>query len=282
MNLSSLLFRTLPERWALSLVHWRRTSRWPDLRAPRRFNEKILHRRLHDRDPRLPGLIDKGLVKAVVAETLGPDWVTPSLFEGPGLPPVAERTWPAPFVVKSTYGSGQALFVTGEGPPDQAPDWSAIEAETRRWLHAAPALWPYDRWPYTAMRKWLLVEPFIGADGAAPADYKFYVFGGRVHVVQVDLDRYGAHRRGFYDRDWVRQDFGKGKAFAGEADPPRTLGAMIAAAETLGRGFPFARVDLYEIAGRPRFGEITFFPGSGMSAFEPDAADIRLGRLWPA
>ena len=55
---------------------------------------------------------------------------------------------------------------------------------------------------------------------------------------------------------------------------------MIDAAELLGEGFDFARVDLYEIAGRPMFGEVTFYPGSGLDPFDPIALDTEMGARW--
>ena len=55
---------------------------------------------------------------------------------------------------------------------------------------------------------------------------------------------------------------------------------MIAGAELLARGFPFVRVDLYDIGGRPRFGEMTFYPQSGLFRMPRDY-DLLVGALWP-
>jgi hypothetical protein len=40
-------------------------------------------------------------------------------------------------------------------------------------------------------------------------------------------------------------------------------------------------LDLYEIEGRPYFGEMTFYPNSGRYAFKPESVELELGRLWP-
>ena len=56
---------------------------------------------------------------------------------------------------------------------------------------------------------------------------------------------------------------------------------MIAGAETLVHGFPLARVDLYEIGGRPRFGEVTFYPQSGYLRM-PRRHDLEIGAMWPS
>ena len=55
---------------------------------------------------------------------------------------------------------------------------------------------------------------------------------------------------------------------------------MIAAAELLADGFAFVRVDFYDLDGAPRFGEMTFYPDSGIALFSPDRADLDLGALW--
>lgn len=57
---------------------------------------------------------------------------------------------------------------------------------------------------------------------------------------------------------------------------------MIAAAETLSAGFAFVRVDLYEVSGQPRFGEMPFYPGSGLDPFNPPELDGIMRASWLA
>ena len=42
---------------------------------------------------------------------------------------------------------------------------------------------------------------------------------------------------------------------------------------------PFVRIDLYNINGNIYFGEITFFPASGIGQFKPDKWDRILGNM---
>lgn len=84
------------------------------------------------------------------------------------------------------------------------------------------------------------------------------------------------------DREWRLQDFALGHP----RDPrvfarPRHLEEILAAAEALAVGFPFVRVDFYDLASGPRFGEITFTPGAGLERFEPESVDLQFGSLWP-
>ena len=48
-------------------------------------------------------------------------------------------------------------------------------------------------------------------------------------------------------------------------------------AECLAEGMPFVRADFYEVAGELYFGEMTFYPGSGMEEFDPERWDAELG-----
>ena len=54
---------------------------------------------------------------------------------------------------------------------------------------------------------------------------------------------------------------------------------MLELASKLASNIPFVRVDFYEINGQIYFGELTFFPASGMSKFSPEIWDEKLGNL---
>ena len=93
------------------------------LRRPRRFSEWVQHRKLFDRDPRLPLLTDKVAVKALVASALGVDWVIPTLWHGRVLP--ARPPAPLPLVIKARHGCGQIVFFRTPA------DWDAARAGQR-------------------------------------------------------------------------------------------------------------------------------------------------------
>jgi hypothetical protein len=252
--------------WLVRLAYLARHRRLPDLRDPRRFTELVQKRKLIDRDPRLPELIDKVAAKTFVRDRLGPAWVTPTVWHGTQLPETP--AWPAPFVVKSRHGCNQRVFVR-----DDDVDWAAVRRTSCRWVRRPYGRWLAE-WGYRDVARGILVEPFVGPGPALPTDYKLYVMHGRVAAVQVHLDRETRHRWLLLDRQW--RPLGQWEA----PKRPATLGMMIDAAEQLGAGFEFARVDLYDIAPHPRFGEITFYPGSGLDPFETDEIDKWLGAIW--
>ncbi len=253
----------------LHLLYFWRHRRPLSLADPVLFTELVQHRKLYDHDQRMPHLIDKVAVKRFVAAALGPEWVTPTLWSGDALP--AAPGWPYPFVVKSRHGCNQRRFVR-----DGHADWAGIRRAAAGWMRTAYGHW-LDEWGYRAVPRGVLVEPFVGDGQTLPVDYKLYVFHGRVAAVQVHLDREHRHRWMLFDPAWRRLSSPTADA---DPAPPATLARMVTGAETLARGFDFVRVDFYDIGATPRFGEMTFYPGSGLDPFDPPELDEALGRLW--
>lgn len=243
----------------------------PRLTEPSLFTEWVQHRKLNDRDARLPILADKVLVKDFVAELLGREWITPTLWRGSDLPVIP--AWDYPFVVKSRHGCGHTMIVRNERA------FASARTQSRRWMNTAYGAW-LDEWLYGQIRRGLLVEPVIGDGLQLPIDYKIFVFGGRARFIQVHLGRgQGRHRWIVFDRDWRRVSPASADP---DPDPPLSLGAMVQAAEKLGDDLPFVRADFYDVEGLARFGELTFYPGSGLERVEPPALDSLMGEFWSA
>lgn len=266
--------RSGPSLSALARLHltylWRHRRRL-SIESPTRFTEFVQRRKAEDRDPRLPGLIDKLMVKHFVCDLLGPEWVTPTLWSGDELPSVPPCI--GLHVVKSRHGCGQMMVVD----PDEA-DWTAVRGRARSWMRGPYGRW-LDEWGYQGVPRGLMIEPFIGTAPTLPIDYKLYVFHGRVEAVQVHFDRATDHRWSLFDRSWNRLSTA---ATSHDDRPPTTLARMIDGAEILGSGFDFVRIDFYDVGPVPRFGEMTFYPGSGLDRFDPVGLDLMLGGFWRA
>ena len=133
-------------------------------------------------------------------------------------------------------------------------------------------------------KRWLpqiLVEPFINFSDDLPYDVKFWVFYGHVEFIHIMADREHDEKHAFFDRNWNRIVGHQGyPEDTRDFPPPVCLDEMIQAAEKLGTGFSFVRIDFYEIEGRPRFGEMAFYPGSGLNSIGPESFDRQLVALW--
>ena len=111
-------------------------------------------------------------------------------------------------------------------------------------------------------------------------DYKFFCFNGKVKFFKVDFGRFVEHHANYYDIEGKLLPFGE-KSFA--PDPnyiielPDNLRDMIALAERLSKNEPFLRVDFYNVNGKIFFGELTFYPASGLGKWTSEEADKENG-----
>jgi hypothetical protein len=279
MAITSLaLFKCLLPQWLTEVGRPYGGSRMllRSLINPKTFNEKIQRLKFLNRDPRLPRREDKILVKDFVKEKLGSEWVTPTLWHGEHLPPLKQRSWPLPFVIKASNGCGWNIFVRQESDLN----WSRIESLVVEWRRA-PFGADMGEWLYGQIRPALLVEPFIGECSGLPVDYKLWTFFGKVKIIEVVTDRERKLKSTMFDMNWDRMPFCHGY----DSDPhdiprPVSLDNMIRAAEILAEDFPFVRVDFYEVGNQPKFGEMSFYPGSGFDRFDPPEWDAKIGELW--
>ncbi|MBJ6128545.1 ATP-grasp fold amidoligase family protein [Microvirga splendida] len=260
----------------VGVLYFREHGSFPHLSSPRKFTEVVQNRKVYERDRRLPKFADKVIVKDYVRQMLGAEWIIPTLWHGPELPPREERSWPLPFVLKANHASGENAFIRSESDLS----WDYLEELAKTWLQETYGH-RLGEWHYSEIKPQLLVEPYLGELSVLPIDYKLWTFHGRVQLIQVDTGRATEHKRCFYSRDWIKQPFGYAYPIEPSAiERPATLDAMIQGAEKLAAGLEFVRVDFYEINQRPLFGEMTFYPDSGTGKFTDDRIDYRLGQLW--
>jgi glutathione synthase/RimK-type ligase-like ATP-grasp enzyme len=279
--LKSKLKSFLPDRLSdlVAAVRLYKTAheRYPRLWRPRTFNEWIAHRKVFERNPLFRTFADKCAVRQFVSSRLSRD-ILPKLFCVETEPErINFDSLPQRFVVKPTHGSGWVRVVHDKDSLDRVE----LLQTCRKWLDSD--FYAFLREPqYKGIPRRIIIEEFIDdGSGASPRDYKFFVFNGRVQLIQVDGDRFSGHRRSLYTRDW--RDTGVRFQFERIQEPvprPPHLELMIQIAEQLGDGLSFIRVDLYDTDRQVYFGEMTATPGGGLERFEPAEMDEKLGDLW--
>lgn len=113
-------------------------------------------------------------------------------------------------------------------------------------------------------------------------DYKFFCFNGEPYYCQVISGRNERMCVDFFDKEWRHQPFHEPKEYP-FSDPqperPKNYDRMWQAAKALAKNKPFSRIDFYHVRNHVYFGEITFYPTTGMGGFEPEKYDTLLGQL---
>jgi hypothetical protein len=277
------------------LRYWNMSRSWPT-RHPVTLNQKVLWKMLKDRRPLLTTFADKVAVRDYVAHKVGPE-VLPQLYAVVKDPAELDPArLPAEFVVKASHASGLVWIVADQATlgcdlvstergslatTRDTLEWDRLVATCREWLAIDYAEngnleWAYRNIPHRILVEELLLSP----DGRLPPDYKFLVFHGRVRLIEVHSNRFGDYRCGMVLPDW--SPVVATGLIPPEHPPPRpdSLERMVHIAEALGQETDFVRVDLYDIAGRIVFGELTSYPGGGNIVYVPKSFDADLGRYW--
>lgn len=271
------VIQVLPDRSFVSLKFFSIGGRFPNLDAPRNFTDKVQVRKLYDRDPRFPVMVDKHAVKKLVRDRVGEDYVIGTLWVGRDLSEVDWTTIRLPVVVKPTHGSGQGVFLEKQADIDTLLESDLPDKwlETRHHRHNR-------EWAYGEFEPKLIIEEMLQGATDAPDDYRFFVFSGKVRLIAVRLRREGVSYEAFFSPDGTRLDLQTGyrTSASGDVELPASLARMIRVAEQVACDTDFVRVDLYALEDRVFVGELTLYPGGGFPGCVPDAWDRKLGDMW--
>jgi hypothetical protein len=269
------LLDLLPARWHVTVDHLRFHKSFPNLSNPRTLSEKIAWRKLYERDPRMPSLVDKITSKEQMAARFGEGFVIPTLATFASESEIDFGALQYPCVIKANHGSSMNLFLM-ERPADEEKVRGKLGRFLRFRYHAVR-----EEWAYSKVKPRLLVEPFLAGGEHGLVDYKIHTFHGHAYAIEIITDRYTGHYGAMFDRDWNEIPCLFGAVKAPYTIPrPVQLDRMIDIAEQIGKDFSYVRVDFYEVEGRAVFGEITFYPGGGLDVVEPEEYDEIFGRQW--
>lgn len=252
-----------------------------DLRNPKSFTEKIQWLKIHNRQHIMKNMVDKLAVKEYVANKIGSEYIIPTIGVWNSLEEMNWEALPNQFVLKTTHGGGGTGVVVVR---DKKVTTKEEIVEKLRWSYNREGYYANREWPYKDVPKRIIAEKLIEIPEKFDlTDYKIYCFNGKPLYIQVIQDRNTCETIDFFDTEWNHQEFVGLNPLAKNAknpiSKPENLKEMLWAAEKLAKGFDFVRIDMYQVRGKALFGEITFFPASGIGAFTPSEYDRKLGDL---
>lgn len=252
---------------------------------PKTLNEKILWLKLNTDTSQWTRLADKYLVREYVKDQ-GLENILVKLY---GKWDKAEYIdWdslPNTFVMKVNNGSGDVLVCRDKSKLD-------IKKATKTFarLLATPFGYSTGEPHYVSIPPCIIAEELLdNTKQPIPVDtlidYKIWCFDGKPECIWACYNRFkDSVEVATYDLDWNFHPeysiFTEHYIKASKLLPrPKSLDEMLSIASKLSQGFPELRVDLYEVADKPYFGELTFSSNYGMMDFYTEEYQEYLGSL---
>jgi hypothetical protein len=215
-------------------------------------------------------------VREYVAERVGVNYLVPLLGVYERLTPEVFKNLPQQFIIKATHGCKWHQIVRDKSQLD-------IPGTVRRFnqlMHRR-----YGRtsgeYHYRLITPRIVIETLLDDGGESPVDYDFFCFhdGSRFdHGLAVVMP--DGKRAVHFDKDWRVCDGNCTESEVQRVKEPPNFAEMLWVAERLSQGFDFLRIDLYNVAGRIYFGEVTCTPAGGMQPSSSASRAAMFNALW--
>lgn len=271
--------RFYPDRLYLKMLFPLRTGYKLNLKNPQTFNEKLQWLKLNNRKPEMVKMVDKVDAKEYVANIIGEEYIIPTLGVYNSVDEIDFDKLPNQFVLKCTHDSGGIVICNDKSKLD-------IEAAKEKLRRGLKVNYYYQNreWPYKQVKPRIIAEQYmVDESGYELKDYKIHCFNGVARFILVCKDRYvkTGITEDFFSESWEHLNVKRPLLPNSNKNIPKPccLEKMLSLSEKLSSSFPFLRVDFYETNNKIYFGELTFYPASGMTPFEPMEWDYKFGKL---
>lgn len=278
LNKLSFLF---PDKLYLRLQFRLRMGYCIDFKRPQTLSEKIQWLKLNYKNPLFPSLVDKYSVKEYVSQLIGKGHIIPTLQVWSNPDEIDFDSLPQQFVLKTTHGGGNSgvIICKDKNCFDKRATIEKLRKALKQDIYK-----DFREWPYKFIKKRIIAEKYMAQEDGTPlVDYKFFCFNGIPRFIYVSQNIPGDRRTisAFLDMNWEMLPFKKKNENHAVSYPPKpeSFDELKRIALLLANGFPFVRIDLYEINKEVYFSEYTFFPSSGMQPYEPTEWDRKLGDM---
>lgn len=261
-------------RWRLQRRFRQRCGYAGDFEHPSNYEEKIQFRKLYGNHARYALVADKYRVREYVAERAGARYLIPLLGVYDRLTPEVFETLPERFVIKASHGCKWHRVVWNKADLDVAATVRYFNRLMGQRYGAKSG-----EYHYSLIEPKILIEELLADGGDSPADYCFDCYHGAQGfecTVAISTPKASA----YYDRHWHLLEGGLPAELSARLVEPENYTEMVRVAEALSRGFDFIRVDLYNVAGRIYFGELTCTPHAGFTSFDTPVRFRMRTEMW--
>jgi len=274
----------LSDESELKRLYYRYYGYFPDLNKPRTIDEKIQWLKLYYRDSLMSNLADKFevrnyLIKLNLEHILNDIY---GVYEN--VEEIDINKLPEQFVLKTTHGCSMNILCKDK----TTLDWGKAKKQLKKWLKVNY----YHRgrqWVYKDIKPRIICEKYLESESEALVDYKIYCFNGKPSAIDIYSGRNSKDgiKYDAYDLSWnflARGDsipgYNSNMNFDVKKIDQKILNNLLVIAGKLAKILLFARVDFYIVDSKIIFGEITFYPGNGLSYVNYPERDKYLGSLF--
>jgi hypothetical protein len=271
----------LSDKLFIKLFFRHKKGYWMNFNHPTTFCEKLQWLKLNNKREDFTLMVDKAEAKKFVASIIGEQYIIPTFGIYNSFEEIDFKTLPNQFILKCTHNSSGGFICKDKNTLDLDKAKLHFKTYFKQNYFIQNREYPYKKVPHRIIAEKYMVN---GYDEELK-DYKFYCFNGKAEYCQLISDRSTNETIDFYDREWTHQIFiglnPKAKFAKNKENKPYNYSEMLYIADKIAKKIdtPFVRVDLYNINHMIYFGEITFFPMSGIGSFKPEEWDIKLGNM---
>lgn len=244
-----------------------------DLLNPRTFNEKLQWLKLYDHNPLYTNLVDKIKVKEYVTNTLGKEYVVPTLKVYNTVNDIDLDELPEKFVLKCNHDSGSVYICRDRTKFD------IEDIKHKMFKHLSHNFyWDAREWAYKKVKPCVFAETFLVDDNFDDlVTYKFLCFDGEPRIMYATVKN-DVIWENYYDMSFnLLPIHRKWPNNALVLRRPTKFEEMINVARKLSKGIPHVRIDLYEVKGQIYLSEYTFYDWGGLIDFDNNEWNLKLG-----
>lgn len=259
-------------------------GRFINWNSPKSLDEKINWLKIYSDTSLWPILADKYEVRKYVSERGFSDSLVKLYGKWDKVEDIDWNSLPNHFIIKTNNGSGDVIKCYNKNTFDYQKSIKTL----KKLLHLK---FGYDmgEQQYAKIRPCIIAEELLDSNNQAfksdsLIDYKFLSFNGKPTYIWVCFNRtHHSTDVAVYDLEWhFHPEFSVStshyKLCTKPLPRPKALEEMLHMASVLSKGFPFVRVDLYEVGGKAYFGEMTFTPAAGFNTFFSNKFQMILGK----
>jgi hypothetical protein len=272
--IKSVISCILPSIVKVRVTWWRNQDKKLNLKKPLTYNEKLQWLKLYETQTLelRRKCADKLEVRNYVEQKIGKEYLVKLYGVYNKSRDINFAKLPKDIVVKLNHDSGSVLLVKN-GKIDGfklkimdyclKTDYSCIRTDSS----------------YSGIKPKIIIEELLQSDdGKTIKDYKVFCFGGKVKIIEVDIDRFEGHKRNLYSKDWEKLDLEiKYPSTEKVIEKPKNIEHLIILSEKLAAPFKHVRVDWYIVNDNFIFGELTFHHSSGFDKFNNYEWEIKMG-----